>query len=226
MAFIIVAVIIVVAIGIKSASTTAKANGNSILSASATATPEPTATPAPTQTPKPAAAQEKDISNATVTQYDSLLTVDGTAYEYYKFSGDNATATISAINSMATSLNVNTYAMMIPSGIDIMLPLSLLDELADVTSDQQKAESYILTSLDSSVKTIATYDQLKAYCDQDLYFNTDNHISGLCGYYIYQQWAAAKGFQPFPSRPVLKQATRAFTETSPIQRDFLSMKTP
>lgn len=192
-AFIIVAVIIVVAIGIKSASTTAKANGNSILSASATATPEPTATPAPTQTPKPAAAQEKDISNATVTQYDSLLTVDGTAYEYYKFSGDNATATISAINSMATSLNVNTYAMMIPSGIDIMLPLSLLDELADVTSDQQKAESYILTSLDSSVKTIATYDQLKAYCDQDLYFNTDNHISGLCGYYIYQQWAAAKG---------------------------------
>ena len=193
LAFIIIAVIIVVAIGIKSASTTAKANGTSILSASATATPEPTATPAPTQTPKPTAAQEKDISNATVTQYDSMLTVDGTAYEYYKFSNDNATATISAINSMATSLNVNTYAMMIPSGIDIMLPLSLLDELADVTSDQQKAESYILTSLDSSVKTIATYDQLKAYCDQELYFNTDNHISGLCGYYIYQQWAAAKG---------------------------------
>ncbi len=193
LAFIVIAVIIVVAIGIKSASTTAKANGNSVLSASATATPEPTATPAPTQTPKPTAAQEKDISNATVTQYDSMLTVDGTAYEYYKFNNDNATATISAINSMATSLNVNTYAMMIPSGIDIMLPLSLLDELAEVTSDQQKAESYILTSLDSSVKTISTYDQLKAYCDQELYFNTDNHISGLCGYYLYQQWAAAKG---------------------------------
>lgn len=193
LAFIVIAVIIVVIIGVKSASTTAKANGTSVLSASATATPEPTATPAPTQTPKPVAAQEKDVSNATITQYDSMLTVDGTAYEYYKFSNDNATATISAINSMATSLNVNTYAMMIPSGIDIMLPLSLLDELAEVTSDQQKAESYILTSLDASVKTIATYDQLKAYCDQELYFNTDNHISGLCGYYIYQQWAAAKG---------------------------------
>ncbi len=193
LAFIVIAVIIVVIIGVKSASTTAKANGTSVLSASATATPEPTATPAPTQTPKPVAAQEKDVSNATITQYDSMLTVDGTAYEYYKFSNDNATATISAINSMATSLNVNTYTMMIPSGIDIMLPLSLLDELAEVTSDQQKAESYILTSLDASVKTIATYDQLKAYCDQELYFNTDNHISGLCGYYIYQQWAAAKG---------------------------------
>ncbi len=193
LAFIVIAVIIVVIIGVKSASTTAKANGTSVLSASTTATPEPTATPAPTQTPKPVAAQEKDVSNATITQYDSMLTVDGTAYEYYKFSNDNATATISAINSMATSLNVNTYAMMIPSGIDIMLPLSLLDELAEVTSDQQKAESYILTSLDASVKTIATYDQLKAYCDQELYFNTDNHISGLCGYYIYQQWAAVKG---------------------------------
>ncbi len=196
--FIAIVVVVVVVIGVRSASTTIKANGGSILSMTATPTPDPTATPAPTQTPKPVAATEKDVSEATITKYDTLLTVDGTAYEYYKFNKDNATATINAVNSTATSLgsDKNVYAMMIPSGIDIMLPLSLLDELADVTSDQQKAESYILTSFDASVKTVATYDQLKAYCDQDLYFNTDNHISGLCGYYLYQQWAAVKGVSP------------------------------
>ena len=192
--FIAVVIIVLVVVGIKSVvslkSTTTK-EGTSVLSA--TEEPEVTATPAPTATPKPEAATEKDISNATITKYDTLLTVDGTAYEYYKFSQDNATATIEAVNKMATSLGVNTYAMMIPSGIDIMLPLSLLDELASETSDQQKAETYILSSLDSSVKTIATYDQLKAHCDEDLYFNSDNHISGLCGYYLYQQWASVKG---------------------------------
>ncbi len=192
--FIALVIIVLVAVGIKSVvslrSTTTK-EGTSVLSA--TEEPEATATPAPTATPKPVAATEKDISNATITKYDTLLTVDGTAYEYYKFSKDNATATISAVNKMATSLGVNTYAMMIPSGIDIMLPLSLLDELASETSDQQKAETYILSSLDASVKTIATYDQLKAHCDEDLYFSSDDHISGLCGYYLYQQWASVKG---------------------------------
>lgn len=164
----------------------------------ATPVPALTPTPEPTASPTPEPAKEADITGKTVEKLDEMVIVGDGAYEYYKYNNDVATNYISAINSAGSSAAgiSDVYEMIIPTSIDIMLPLDFLNDYADVTSDQQKASAYILSSLDSSVKTVSVYDALKAHCDENLYFRTDNHISGLGAYYMYEQWAYAKGVTP------------------------------
>lgn len=163
-------------------------------------TPQPTATPAPkpTTTPVPTAAQERDIEGLEVAEYDGTVVVGDGAYEYYKYDNDITGSYINAINTAAQSASgiAQVHAIVMPTSIDIMLPISFLDQYADLTSDQEKASAYILNSLDSSIKKISVYDALKAHCDEDLFFRTDNHITGLGGYYIYHEWAYQNGIMP------------------------------
>lgn len=197
-----VVIIALIIMGIKSLfEGSSKSEVSSSLSSSILdATPVPSATPVPepTATPVPKAAQEADITGKDVEQLDNMIVVGDSAYEYYKYNNDVASKYIAAMNTAGKSAKgiADVYAMIIPSSIDIMLPLSFLNNYADVTSDQGKASSYILGSLDDSIKKVSLYDALKAHCDQSLYFRTDNHLSGLGGYYVYEQWAYTKGVTP------------------------------
>lgn len=146
----------------------------------------------------PTPAPEKDISGMDIKAYDSYVVVGNSGYEYVKFNNDCATATINALNKGAENISgADIYTMFVPTSIDIMLPLTFLNNYADKTSDQKKTEQYILASLSDKIKKVPVYETLKVHCNEDIYFTSDNHISPLGAYYIYEQWALEKGFEPF-----------------------------
>jgi hypothetical protein len=150
---------------------------------------------APTPTPAPSPASEADITGLDVYTMDSMVLVGNSGYQYYKFNNDVAISYIKAMNKAYTSLSgkADMYNMIIPSSIDIMLPLSFLNQYADKTSDQKKAIDYITSSLDTGIKSIPLYDVFKAHCDEKLYFSTDNHWTDLAAYYAYNEWADILG---------------------------------
>ncbi|MDO4460709.1 MAG: DHHW family protein [Clostridia bacterium] len=196
--FIAVVILILLITGVRAmlSSVTTKKPVSQPETTETSATPLPTTTPEPTSTPKPVAAEEIDISGEEITKYDTMIKVGGRAFEYCKFNADAASAVISGVNNLAANTGAQVYYMMVPTSIDIMLPVALLDEFPNETSDQHKIENYVLGSLDSKVKAIQTYEQLKAHCDEYLYFNTDTHVTCLGSYYAYNQWAFAKGVRP------------------------------
>lgn len=164
-------------------------------------TPPPTPTPKATPTPPPAPtpAKEADITGLEVQQQDDMVMVGDAAYEYYKYDKNTAESYISAINGISKKAKgiADVYDIIIPTSIDVMLPLDFLNDYADYTSDQQKASAYILSAVDKSVKGVPVFDALKSHCDNpELYFKSDNHITGLSAYYIYREWALAKGLTP------------------------------
>ena len=196
-----VVVIALIIMGVKALfeggkSTDGGSESSSILDA--TPVPEITATPEPTATPAPTPAAEKDITGKEVSKLDSMVVVGDSAYEYYKYDNDIATSYIEAIKKGADSAagSATVYNMIIPTAIDIMLPLTFLNDYAAETSDQAKAIKYVYKQLDPSTKTVSVYDAFKAHCNESLYYRTDNHLSGLGGYYAYSQWCEVKGVKP------------------------------
>lgn len=158
----------------------------------------PTPTPEPTPTPAPSAAPERDITGKEVQALDSMVIVGDCGYDYYKFNTDIATSYINSMNKAAESASgkAQVYSMILPSAVDIMLPLSFLNEYAEQTSDQDKATQYIFSKMSDEIHKISLFAPLKAHCDEDLYFRTDNHLTSLGAYYVYEQWAQNKGVTP------------------------------
>ena len=59
------------------------------------------------------------------------------------------------------------------------------------SSDQKDAINYIYSKTDSSVKTVALYDLLKAHRDEYLYFRTDHHWTARGAYFAYTAFCEA-----------------------------------
>lgn len=151
------------------------------------------ATPAPSATPTPA--KEADITGKEVTQLGEMVIVGDSGYDYYKFDKEKADNFAAAINKNVSAIgsDATVYSMIIPGAVDIMLPLSFLDENSDRTSDQAKAIRYVNSVIDESVKKVDIYPALKAHCDEQLYFKSDSHWTSLAAYYAYADWAGMKG---------------------------------
>lgn len=158
----------------------------------------PTPTPEPTPTPGPTAAPEKDITGKEVEDLGNMVVVGDSAYEYYKFNTDIASSYIDSMNKAAESASgkAEVTCMILPSAVDIMLPLSFLNEYAEQTSDQEKAITYLYSKMTGDIRKLSLYAPLKAHCNEDLYFRTDNHVTSLGAYYAYEQWAQSKGLTP------------------------------
>ena len=194
----VIAALILIIVGVSSVIKSSSKSSSSSAETAQSATTQTAAETTITVTPVPAAtpAPEKDITGLEITDYDSMITVGDSAYEFYKFDSEAASTAITALNEGDLKVNVPMYAMLIPTSIDITLPLSLLDTYADKTSDQQKAESYFLSQLEDSITPVYCYDLLKAHCNENLFFSSDNHINGLTAYYVYTAWCEEKGVTP------------------------------
>lgn len=149
---------------------------------------------------------EKNVDGLDTQALGALLIVDDSAYEYYNFDKEVANNYISHVAKAAGKLSGrNTYCMVIPNSMDIILPQSLRDNLK--TSDQRKAIDYIYGSMGDSVKTIPVYDALKAHCDEYIYFRTDHHWTALGAYYAYQKMCE---LNQWSVRPVEEYTTQTF----------------
>ncbi|MGN0298301.1 MAG: DHHW family protein [Lachnospiraceae bacterium] len=119
-----------------------------------------------------------------------------TAYEIYYFSREAADIYIEAINQAAEELDgiANVYAMVVPTSFGIYIDENTRTSLDG--SSEQKAELYLLGSLDSRVNSIYLYDVLKSHKEEYIYFRTDHHWTADGAYYAYEQFAKKKGWTP------------------------------
>lgn len=145
-------------------------------------------------TPTEEYAKEKSLEGKSISEKGSMLIIGDSAYPYYKFNYNAANKFAEAVNKAPKGVNV--YSVITPSKIDIELPLSLLDNYPNETSDQRKAIRYINSLLDKRINKVYVYDRMKAHCDEELYFKGDNRSTSLASYYAYTLWAEAKGITP------------------------------
>ena len=163
-------------------------------------TEAPTLTPTltPTPTPTPIIYPEKDVTGLDTQRLGSILLVGDAAYQYYVFMKGATDHYIETIQSAAKRLQgvANVYSLLIPTGMDIILPKSLRDRVG--TDDQLAGMEYIYDGItkDTDVITVPIYETLKEHCDEYLYFRTDHHWTALGAYYAYTQFAHAVGFEP------------------------------
>lgn len=158
----------------------------------------PTPTAAPTPTPAPLA---KDPESAPEL-HDSLISVDGAAYEYYNFDEEATKRYLDAVSDGAKDIGGATlYSLIIPTSMDIMLSDSYLETNQINSSNQRSAIQWINDSfqaIDPSIKTVPLFDTLKSHNGEYIYFRTDRHWTQLGAYYGYQEFCKAKGVTPTP----------------------------
>lgn len=160
--------------------------------------PSSTAAPSQTETAATTAATlptQRDVSGEQTQTVGSVLVVGDTGYEYYNFvrsTADQYAALVSRAGSLLQGVST-VYAMVVPTGIDIVLQDSVRAGLP--SSDQEEAIRYMYGSM-SGVTTVDLYDVLQSHRDEYLYFRTDHHWTALGAYYGYAQFAEAKGVEP------------------------------
>lgn len=104
------------------------------------------------------------------------------------FSGDEGSAksyadTISGFKKKAPELTV--YNMVVPSHIEYAVPQRLLDSGSVTTNSQADYLNTVFHSYSEDVIPINCYNKLSEHAADYIFFNTDNQITALGGYYAY-----------------------------------------
>lgn len=108
------------------------------------------------------------------------------------FSGDEGSAqsyadTISGFKKNAPDLTV--YNMVVPSHIEYAVPQRLIDSGSVTTNSQADYINNIFHDYSEDVVPINCYNKLSEHVADYLFFNTDNQITALGGYYAYTAFA-------------------------------------
>ena len=125
------------------------------------------------------------------------LYVEGDAvYSLYYYSSYAVSTYAQAINTAQARLNgeATIYSIIIPNNSGAKLDERTLELLGG--SDQQQAIKYFYSLMDPSVRTVETYDALRAHRDEYTYFRTDHHWTQLGAYYVYRAFCEKKGIEP------------------------------
>ena len=147
--------------------------------------------------PNPSPAVAASIEGKNVGIYGAMLTVGDAGYEYYKFNQTTGDNFIKALNTSIEKMppEVEIFTMIVPSSIDIMLPLSFLHEHASRTSDQEKSIKYFNHGISDKAIALDIYPMMKAYCNQNIYMKRHNSWTSLGAYYASTIWKSANGFE-------------------------------
>ena len=136
-------------------------------------------------------ANPNSIENLPIYQYGTMATIGNVGYEYYKFDKTLVDSFTETLNNSISKIdpNVEIHTMIVPSAVDIMLPMDFLEENYTLTSDQEKTIQYIYSNLNDRSINLELYLGLRSYCDEKLYFHTHNTWTSLGAYY------GSKGFE-------------------------------
>lgn len=123
-----------------------------------------------------------------VGEYENDLYIwSNSVFETFTLNENSATAYAQAINSYAEELGsgIKTYAMIIPSHIEMGLPQRLIDS-GDVTTDSQADFiSSAYSQLSQSVTAVNCYNAISSHNNEYIYFTTENYWTALGAYYGY-----------------------------------------
>lgn len=139
---------------------------------------------------------DPDMSGVPVNMVNDFLVVGDTAYELYNFGKDTADDYAAVINTAAKKLpgDVNIYDILVPTAVDVTLAKSVRDKYN--TDDQKAAIEYIFGQIDSRVKKVSCYDELRMHRDEYIFFKTDHHYTQRGAWYAYTCFCEAAGIKP------------------------------
>lgn len=124
----------------------------------------------------------------------TILFKNNRAITLHKFYSNKATNYANALNKFTNKLNENVkvYSLLVPDQIEF-----IEDEKFKKLSDSQEFTiEYVKEHLDSKIKFIHIYNNLKANSDKYLYFKTDHHWTALGAYYGYVGFMNSIGMEP------------------------------
>jgi len=139
---------------------------------------------------------EEEEEIGIVQNFNGILQVGDSAYEYFTFNLDVANRYITAINNTAADLKgvANVYDIIVPTSMSIVLPNNLLKQLG--VSDQKEAIDYMYGSMSEDVHTVEIFDLLRSDRKEYLYFRTDHHWTARGAYYAYAGLMDAMDLEP------------------------------
>lgn len=138
-----------------------------------------------------------------------------TAFELFYGGADSAVPYAEAVNRYAKELgsNIKTYAMLIPTHVEMGLPERFTESGEVNTSSQSANIGGAYKALDSDVTAINCYNELAEHCNEYIYFNTDHHWTGLGSYYGYSAFAKATNQEVLSLDDCTKQSIEGFYGT-------------
>lgn len=108
-------------------------------------------------------------------------------FDTFTLNENSATTYAEAINSYAEELgnNIKTYAMIIPSHIEMGLPKRLIENGDVITDSQADFIDSAYKQLSQSVTAVNCYNALSSHCNEYIYYTTENYWTALGAYYGY-----------------------------------------
>jgi hypothetical protein len=122
-----------------------------------------------------------------------VLMVGDTVLDLYGFNeASNATyADIVGGFSERHKETILTSVMVVPTNVEFKIP----KRYRDLSASQYDAITFIYERLPNSVNKVWAYNALAEHSDEDIYFRTDHHWTGLGAYYAYLEFAKTRYFR-------------------------------
>ncbi len=139
----------------------------------------------------------KEMAADIEAQIQSSLYVDGNAaYSIYYFTQEEADAYIAMVNDTAKRLEgtANFYNIIVPDSTWVVLDDDKTTSLGG--SNEVQAIQYYNGMLEEPAHFIETIETLRSHKGDYMYYRTDHHWTSLGAYYIYCNYARAKGWTP------------------------------
>ena len=125
-------------------------------------------------------------------EVNNLFIVEGRAMEIFGGNCNMATSYAKAINKYQTELastGVHIYDVAVPSSIEFFAP----NQYKKQYSTEKKNIDCVYGALDPAVKGVDAWTALNDHKNENIYFRTDHHWTGLGAYYAYTAFCASSG---------------------------------
>lgn len=131
-------------------------------------------------------------------QYDTLLILNGKAYEYYAHNDKSAHSYANVVNTVAHNLSGKSkvFSIIPPTSMGVQFPQKYRGY--SHSTSQKNSISTIYSYLDEDVTAIPVYEALIKHKDENIYFKTDHHWTAYGAHYAFEEFCKAKGLTPAP----------------------------
>ncbi|HTF02400.1 MAG TPA: DHHW family protein [Bacteroidia bacterium] len=158
-------------------------------------------------------------------EVNNLFIVEGRAMEIFGGNCNMAQSYARTINKYQTELKgkVQIYDIAVPSAIEYFAP----PQYAKQYSNQKKNIDCVYGALDPAIKGVDAHSSIGAHKNENIYFRTDHHWTGLGAYYAYTAYCASAGLTPLQLNQMEhKQKTGYLGSLYWLTRDARLKETP
>lgn len=131
-----------------------------------------------------------------------ILVHEGRAMQGFGGSPSGSESYAEVLNAVhdAVGDRATIYSIIVPTAQEFYLPESSAREQQNIRGTYSR--------LARGIRTVDAHAELAAHTNENLYFRTDTHWTGLAGYYAYRAFCAAAGLTPVPLERMERRVLR------------------